>query len=154
MLISLAATIVGGVGSLKGAVYAGMLLGLTENLSSWRLPTQWSEAAAFVVLFLFIIFRPTGFYGVAQGRSWACAYLTNIGTLICINAILAVTLNFILGYAGIFSVAHALFFGIGAYTAAWSHSARRPTPARHGARRWPRRQHFRWSWRYRRCGSG
>jgi branched-chain amino acid transport system permease protein len=68
MLISLAATIVGGVGSLKGAVYAGMLLGLTENLSSWRLPTQWSEAASFVVLFLFIIFRPTGFYGVAQGR--------------------------------------------------------------------------------------
>jgi branched-chain amino acid transport system permease protein len=55
------------------------------------------------------------------------AYLTNIGTLICINAILAVTLNFILGYAGIFSVAHALFFGIGAYTAAnvalhWTHS--------------------------------
>jgi len=46
------------------------------------------------------------------------AYLTNIGTLICINAILAMTLNFILGYAGIFSVAHALFFGIGAYTTA------------------------------------
>ncbi len=46
------------------------------------------------------------------------AYLTNLAVLITINAILAVTLNFVLGYAGIFSMAHALFFGIGAYTAA------------------------------------
>lgn len=47
------------------------------------------------------------------------AYLLNLATLICINAVLAVTLNFILGYAGIFSLAHAIFFGIGAYTAAY-----------------------------------
>jgi branched-chain amino acid transport system permease protein len=40
--------------------------------------------------------------------------------LISINAILAVTLNFILGYAGIFSIAHALFFGIGAYGATFA----------------------------------
>ena len=44
-------------------------------------------------------------------------YLTNLAVLITINAILAVTLNFVLGYAGIFSMAHAAFFGIGAYTA-------------------------------------
>lgn len=46
------------------------------------------------------------------------AYGLNLATLICINAILAITLNFIMGYAGIFSVAHAIFFGVGAYTAA------------------------------------
>ena len=45
-------------------------------------------------------------------------YLTNLAVLISINAILAVTLNFVLGYAGIFSMAHAVFFGIGAYTTA------------------------------------
>jgi branched-chain amino acid transport system permease protein len=45
------------------------------------------------------------------------AYAVNLAVLISINAILAVTLNFILGYAGIFSLAHALFFGVGAYTA-------------------------------------
>jgi branched-chain amino acid transport system permease protein len=45
------------------------------------------------------------------------AYAVNLAVLISINAILAVTLNFILGYAGIFSIAHALFFGVGAYTA-------------------------------------
>lgn len=47
------------------------------------------------------------------------AYLLNLATLACINAVLAITLNFIMGYAGIFSLAHAVFFGVGAYTAAW-----------------------------------
>lgn len=45
------------------------------------------------------------------------AYVTNLAVLVTINAILAVTLNFVLGYAGIFSMAHAVFFGVGAYTA-------------------------------------
>jgi branched-chain amino acid transport system permease protein len=43
-------------------------------------------------------------------------YLANIGVLICVYSILAITLNFIMGYAGIFSLAHAVFFGFGAYT--------------------------------------
>lgn len=47
------------------------------------------------------------------------AYLLNLSTLVCIYAILALTLNFIMGYAGIFSIAHAVFFGVGAYTAAY-----------------------------------
>lgn len=63
MLISLAATIVGGVGSLRGAACAGLLLGLAENLALWFFEPQWSEAITFVVLFLFILFRPSGFFG-------------------------------------------------------------------------------------------
>ncbi|MFJ3046258.1 branched-chain amino acid ABC transporter permease [Herbaspirillum chlorophenolicum] len=47
------------------------------------------------------------------------AYLLNLATLMCINAVLAITLNFIMGYAGIFSIAHAIFFGVGAYSAAY-----------------------------------
>ncbi len=65
MLISLAATIVGGVGSLKGAAFAGFLLGITENFALIYLGPQWSEAVTFVVLFLFILFRPAGFFGRA-----------------------------------------------------------------------------------------
>jgi branched-chain amino acid transport system permease protein len=48
------------------------------------------------------------------------AYVINLLVLMSINAILAVTLNFILGYAGIFSLAHALFFGVGAYAATFA----------------------------------
>lgn len=47
------------------------------------------------------------------------AYILNLAILISINAVLAITLNFIMGYAGIFSIAHAIFFGVGAYTAAY-----------------------------------
>jgi branched-chain amino acid transport system permease protein len=63
MLISLAATIVGGVGSLRGAACAGLLLGLAENLALAWFEPQWSEAITFIVLFLFILFRPSGFFG-------------------------------------------------------------------------------------------
>lgn len=64
MLISLAATIVG-VGSLRGAACAGLLLGMSENLALMYLGPQWSEAVTFIVLFLFILFRPSGFFGRA-----------------------------------------------------------------------------------------
>lgn len=46
------------------------------------------------------------------------AYLLSIGILICINGILAVTLNFIMGYAGIYSMAHGVLYGVSAYAAA------------------------------------
>ncbi len=65
MLISLAAAIVGGIGSLGGVTAAGLLLGLAENIALWRLEPQWSEAVTFIVLFLFILFRPSGFFGRA-----------------------------------------------------------------------------------------
>ena len=46
------------------------------------------------------------------------AYAANLATLVAIFGILAATLNFIIGFAGIFSVAHAVFFGLGAYAGA------------------------------------
>lgn len=46
------------------------------------------------------------------------AYLVNLATLIAIFGIAATSLNLLIGYAGIFSIAHAVFFGIGAYVAA------------------------------------
>ncbi len=67
MLISLAATIVGGIGSLRGAAYGGLLLGLAESVAIWKLDPQWSEAVTFVVLFVFIVVRPAGFFGRPQG---------------------------------------------------------------------------------------
>jgi len=63
MLISIAASVVGGIGSLRGAALAGLMLGVIENLVILVLDTQWSEAAAFVVLFVFIIFKPSGLFG-------------------------------------------------------------------------------------------
>lgn len=68
MLISIAATIVGGIGSLRGAALAGMMLGVAESLALIAVDTQWAEAVSFLVLFGFIIFRPAGIFGVTQTR--------------------------------------------------------------------------------------
>jgi branched-chain amino acid transport system permease protein len=67
MLISLAATIIGGIGSLRGAGLGGLLLGIAESLAVWKLSTGWSEAVAFVILFAFIVARPAGLFGY-RGR--------------------------------------------------------------------------------------
>jgi branched-chain amino acid transport system permease protein len=68
MLISMAATIVGGVGSLRGAALAGLLLGIAESLALAVTDPQWAEAVSFLVLFGFILFRPSGLFGVAAAR--------------------------------------------------------------------------------------
>ncbi len=46
------------------------------------------------------------------------AYLLNLAQLAAIFGLLSVSLNILIGYGGIFSVAHAVFFGLGAYAAA------------------------------------
>lgn len=46
------------------------------------------------------------------------AYLTNLATLTAIFCVLATSLNILIGFAGIFSIAQAVFFGVGAYAAA------------------------------------
>ena len=65
--------------------------------------------------------------------------LINMGI---IYAILAVSLNFVLGYAGQISLGHAGFFGIGAYTAALIGDVCSPTNIFSGAEKmwevWPK----------------
>ena len=45
-------------------------------------------------------------------------YILNLLILVSISAILSTSLNFIIGYAGIYSMAHAAFFGVAAYAGA------------------------------------
>lgn len=63
MLISLAATIIGGIGSIRGAGLGGLLLGVAESLSFWRLPAGWSDAITFLILLAFILLKPSGLLG-------------------------------------------------------------------------------------------
>jgi branched-chain amino acid transport system permease protein len=57
------AMIVGGIGSMRGAVLGGLALGLIENAGMWKLPTEWQSVIAFVALFLVLVFKPTGLFG-------------------------------------------------------------------------------------------
>lgn len=65
---SVAATVVGGVGSLRGAALAGFLIGLLQNVLVWQLGNQWQNAIIFFVLILFFLYRPQGLFGRPVAR--------------------------------------------------------------------------------------
>ena len=59
--------VIGGVTSLPGAVLGSYILGLAENFGIWFLPSGYKDAIAFVLLFVFLLWRPTGILGLPQG---------------------------------------------------------------------------------------
>lgn len=64
VLTAFIAVFLGGIGSIPGAVLGGLVLGLAENMGGLLLPGHWQGVIAFVVLFLVLVFRPTGLLGV------------------------------------------------------------------------------------------
>ncbi len=63
VFMAFVAVVVGGVGSLRGAVIGGLVLGLVESTGMVRIPTEWQSSVAFVVLFVVLLFRPRGLFG-------------------------------------------------------------------------------------------
>ena len=58
------ASIVGGIGSIPGAVLGGFFLGLAENLGVWKIQAGWKDAISFLILIIFLLIRPQGFLGI------------------------------------------------------------------------------------------
>lgn len=54
------AMIIGGFGSIPGAILGGLILGVTENVSSYLLSSTYKDLIAFVLLLVFLAFRPQG----------------------------------------------------------------------------------------------
>jgi len=63
LLKGIIASIVGGIGSIPGAVLGGFFLGLAENLGIWKISAGWKDSIAFVILIIFLLIRPWGFLG-------------------------------------------------------------------------------------------
>lgn len=61
-----AATIVGGIGSIYGAVLGGFIVGIASNLALVVLPSGYSPAVPFLIILLVLIFRPHGVLGEAR----------------------------------------------------------------------------------------
>jgi branched-chain amino acid transport system permease protein len=57
------AAVLGGIGSLPGAVLGGLLIGLIEVFWSAYFTIEYKDVAAFSILVLVLIFRPTGLLG-------------------------------------------------------------------------------------------
>jgi branched-chain amino acid transport system permease protein len=55
-------SIVGGIGSLKGAIIGAMLLGLVESLVAGYVSTVYRDAFVWGILIVFVLFRPMGLF--------------------------------------------------------------------------------------------
>jgi branched-chain amino acid transport system permease protein len=151
--------VVGGMGSIPGAVLAGFSFGLIDSFSITILPSGFSDSIPFLILIAFLLFKPAGIFGkigeeagegqesnlvLKEGklslkrlpfRGWpligiilvfalllpyitSSYYVLRLAFLVGLYGILALGLNFVLGYTGQLSMCHATFYAIGAYTTA------------------------------------
>jgi branched-chain amino acid transport system permease protein len=62
------AAVIGGIGSIPGAMAGGLLLGFAESYAQGYISTKWSDLIVFSILIAFMIFRPQGLLGRADIR--------------------------------------------------------------------------------------
>ena len=63
-----AAAIVGGFGSLPGAIIGGLIVGLVEQFAGLYLPPGFSDMSAYVILLLMLMIRPEGIFATMQKK--------------------------------------------------------------------------------------
>lgn len=66
VLKAIIASIIGGIGSMRGAMLGGLLLGITENIGIYYWGAEWQEVTAYALLTLFLLFRPKGLFQKMQ----------------------------------------------------------------------------------------
>jgi branched-chain amino acid transport system permease protein len=66
VLPNFAATIVGGIGSVYGAVLGGFIVGVASNLALVALPSGYSPSVPFLMILLVLLIRPNGLFGEAR----------------------------------------------------------------------------------------
>jgi branched-chain amino acid transport system permease protein len=62
-LKAMPAAVVGGFGSLPGAIVGGLIIGVVEALSGFYLPEGFKDIAAYVVVLIMLVVKPNGLFG-------------------------------------------------------------------------------------------
>ena len=57
------AAVVGGFGSLPGAIVGGLVIGIVESLSGFYLPEGFKDIAAYIVVLIMLMVKPNGLFG-------------------------------------------------------------------------------------------
>ena len=172
LMLAMNVVIVGGTGSIQGALVGGLLIGLVDAFGKAYFP-QVAYIAIYVAMIMILLFKPSGLMGrkmsvqqTATGQvqsapgfvpkesktekvhqsaapqpAWQArlrglipylvvvilllalppflsSYYLGIITKVLIFAIFAISLDLAMGYTGLFSMAHAAFFGVAGYTVA------------------------------------
>ena len=63
VLIAFSVVIIGGMGSIKGALLAGLLLTQVQSISSLYISPVWSDPLLFGIMVLVLMWRPQGLFG-------------------------------------------------------------------------------------------
>ena len=63
---ALAAVILGGLGSVPGALVAGVVIGIAEVMTVAYLDSSWRDAVAFLVMIAILLARPSGLFGKSR----------------------------------------------------------------------------------------
>lgn len=63
LLMGVIAMIVGGTGSISGAILGALFVGLLQHMSAWLISSAWQDAIVFMAMIFFLLFRPQGFLG-------------------------------------------------------------------------------------------
>ena len=62
-LKAFAAAVLGGIGSLPGALLGGLIVGVSESMAATFLGSTYRDAIAFVILIIVLIVKPNGLFG-------------------------------------------------------------------------------------------
>jgi len=62
-VVSFVVVVLGGMGSMPGALLGGLIIGLVETLSGYFIDTSLKQAVYFAVFILVLMFRPNGLFG-------------------------------------------------------------------------------------------
>ena len=62
------AAVVGGFGSVPGAIVGGLIIGLVESFAGFYLPEGFKDVAAYVVVLVVLLFKPSGIFGETANK--------------------------------------------------------------------------------------
>ena len=63
LLYGVVAMIIGGVGSTRGLIAGAFLVATAQHLAAYYIDTKWMDAVTYIILILFLIWKPLGFSG-------------------------------------------------------------------------------------------
>ena len=130
IIVVFAVVVIGGMGSIMGAIVTGLGLGVIEGLTKVFWPEA-SSTVVFIIMAIVLLIRPAGLFGKKMNRQFlgyaalaiVVAMLPFVGVYpifamkVMCYALFACAFNLLLGFTGLLSFGHAAFLGSAAYAA-------------------------------------
>ena len=134
ILTAVIGTLLGGMGRVFMGGLASLVLALITSYSVLVIGSRWQNLLIYGFLFVAIVVVPARHPSAAPAHPRTCTdrsgadgdagrlrrmeYFMSVAVMIAIFVILAASYNLVIGYGGLATVAHPIFFALGAYTAA------------------------------------